>query len=46
VEKYKIFEGFKTVQLSDLTLLGSPVHSGPAVVLVFVRLIFGFGIEM
>jgi len=31
VEKFKIFGGFKTVQLSDLTLLESPVHSGPAV---------------
>jgi len=31
VEKFKIFEGFKTVHLSDLTLLGLPVHFGSAV---------------
>jgi len=30
VEKFKIFGEFKTVQLSNLTLLGLPVHSGPA----------------
>jgi len=31
VEKFKIFGEFKAVQLSDLTLLGSPVDYGPAV---------------
>jgi len=31
VENFKIFGGFKTVPLSDLTLQGLPVHSGPAV---------------
>jgi len=31
VEMFSIYGGFKTVHLSDLTSLGSPVHSSPTV---------------